>query len=106
MEIRHLCLIVRVVGTGCNDGITMSQHEQYQDPELKYYLELISSIFHLLSPSGHNAFDFFVSVRSVLLKKKKKSCLSCFLDVCLCVVCSFGHTFILIAYKMLPSRLI
>lgn len=56
MEIRHLCLIVRVVGTGCNDGITMSQHEQYQDPELKYYLELISSIFHVLFYGGKKVY--------------------------------------------------
>lgn len=56
MEIRHLCLIVRVVGTGCNDGITMSQHEQYQDSELKYYLELISSIFHVLFNGGKKVY--------------------------------------------------
>lgn len=56
MEIRHLCLIVRVVGTGCNDGITMSQNEQYQDPELKYYLELISSIFHVLFYGGKKVY--------------------------------------------------
>lgn len=56
MEIRHLCLIVQVVGTGCNDGITMSQHEQYQDPELKYYLELISSIFHVLFYGGKKVY--------------------------------------------------
>lgn len=93
MEIRHLCLIVRVVGTGCNDGITMSQHEQYQDPELKYYLELISSIFHLLSPSGHNAFDFFVSVRSVLLKKKNPVYLAFWMFACVLFVLLVIHLF-------------
>lgn len=93
MEIRHLCLIVQVVGTGCNDGITMSQHEQYQDPELKYYLELISSIFHLLSPSGHNAFDFFVSVRSVLLKKKNPVYLAFWMFACVLFVLLVIHLF-------------
>lgn len=93
MEIRHLCLIVRVVGTGCNDGITMSQHEQYQDPELKYYLELISSIFHLLSPSGHNAFDFFVSVQSVLLKKKNPVYLAFWMFACVLFVLLVIHLF-------------
>lgn len=93
MEIRHLCLIVRVVGTGCNDGITMSQHEQYQDPELKYYLELISSIFHLLSPSGHNAFDFFVSVRSVLLKIKNPVYLAFWMFACVLFVLLVIHLF-------------
>lgn len=84
-------------------SITTGQHESHRDSELKYCLELISSIFHvflfpgwvkrsvslhltdhLLSPSDHNPLDFFVSILPSLLKEKKA--LSAFLDICLLVV--------------------